>query len=136
MNLNNEYLAYLLSHIGEAGNRICFSKEETQAKIRLIAQMRKLGLDVYTDEAGNIYGLHYANNQNINTNESLKVVGVGSHIDSVPDGGNFDGLVGIVSGMAAIKAIKELKIELKENVAVMALACEESSVFRKSLLRQ
>ncbi len=85
MKENNEYISYLLSYIGEAGNRVAFSKEETQAKIRLIAEMKKLGLDVYTDEAGNIYGFIYANNE-VSNNETIKVIGIGSHIDSVPDG--------------------------------------------------
>lgn len=88
----NDYISYLLSYIGEAGNRIAFSKQEIQAKIRLIAEMRKLGLDVCTDEAGNIYGIFYANDTEKNS-DVIKVIGIGSHIDSVPNGGNFDGLV-------------------------------------------
>lgn len=133
MKENNEYISYLLSYIGEAGNRVAFSKEETQAKIRLIAEMKKLGLDVYTDEAGNIYGFLYANNEGSN-NETIKVIGIGSHIDSVPDGGNFDGLVGIISGLSVIKTINENDVKIKENIAIIALECEESSVFGKSCL--
>lgn len=129
----NEYISYLLSHIGETGNRVTFSKEETQAKARLIAEMRELGLDVRTDEAGNIYGIFCANNEAAN-GKTIKVIGIGSHIDSVPIGGNFDGLVGIISGMATIKMIKEKEIELKENIAIIAIECEESSVFGKSCL--
>lgn len=133
MGNNEEYISYLLDYIGEAGNRIAFSKEEIQAKIRLVSEMRKLELDVYTDNAGNIYGLYYADKQD-KKNKNLKITAIGSHIDSVPDGGNFDGLVGIISGMAAIKHIKDNNIELKESIAVIALECEESSVFGKSCL--
>lgn len=132
-NSKEEYISYLLNYIGEAGNRIAFSKEETQAKIRLVAEMRKLGLDVYTDGAGNIFGICYANEENKKLS-NINVMAIGSHIDSVPDGGNFDGLVGIISGMAAIKEIKENNIEIKENIVVLALECEESSVFGKSCL--
>ncbi len=131
MSENDEYISYLLSYIGETGNRVAFSKEETQAKIRLVNEMKKLGLDVYTDEAGNIYGLLYANNEK-NDSDSMDVIGIGSHIDSVPGGGNFDGLVGILSGLAAIKTVK--KEEIKENIAIIAFECEESSVFGKSCL--
>ncbi|MCL2383670.1 MAG: M20/M25/M40 family metallo-hydrolase [Oscillospiraceae bacterium] len=134
MEVDREYINYLLSYIGEAGNRIAFSSEETEAKIRLIEEMLKLNLDVRTDEAGNIYGIMYAKNEDKSNDTPLKVIGVGSHIDSVPSGGNYDGLVGITCGMAAVKSLQESNCELKENVAVMALACEESSVFGKSCL--
>lgn len=133
MEKNCEYISYLLSNIGEVGNRVAFSKEETQAKVRLIVEMRKLGLDVYTDEANNIYGLYYTEPEMAQKDE-ISVVAIGSHIDSVPNGGNFDGLVGIVSGMATIKSIKESGIKIKENIAIIALECEESSVFGKSCL--
>jgi len=134
VNGQEQYIEHLMSYIGKAGNRIAFTPEETEAKRRLVSEMKELGLDIYTDEAGNIFGINYANGTKPPKGVPLKVFGMGSHIDSVPNGGNFDGLVGIVSGMAAIKSIKEKGIRLSENIVVIAFESEESTVFGKSCL--
>ena len=134
LKVNEQYIKYLISHIGETGNRVAFSSAETQAKIRLIAEMKKLNMDVYTDEAGNIIGFFYSSNDAQQNGVDIPTIGIGSHIDSVPEGGNYDGLVGIVSGMAVVKAIKDQGIKINENIAVIAFECEESSVFGKGCL--
>ena len=134
LRVNEQYIKYLMNHIGETGNRVAFSSAETQAKIRLVAEMKKLDMDVYTDEAGNIIGFFYGGNNTPENGANITTIGTGSHIDSVPKGGNYDGLVGIVSGMAVIKAIKDQGIKINENIAIIAFECEESSVFGKGCL--
>ena len=71
------------------------------------------------DEAGNLIGLLKSNN------ETNKVVIVGSHIDTVPSGGRYDGTAGVVSGLCLIKHIKENNIELPFNLAIYDFLGEE-----------
>ena len=69
--------------------RIVFSKEFYEARSWLKNEYQKLGLIVSTDDAGNLIGLLKSK-----TNTE-KVVIIGSHIDTVPSGGRFDGMLGL-----------------------------------------
>ena len=65
--------------------------------------MKKAGLDVTIDYAGNIIGKRKGKNP------SLKPIAFGSHIDMVPDGGNYDGCVGSVGALEIIEVLNENK---------------------------
>src|SRR5256885_8964383 len=74
-------------------SRVAFSEADRQGREYVVGLMRAAGLDVSTDAAGNIVGRRGG------SDSTLKPLVMGSHIDSVPEGGNFDGDVGSLSAI-------------------------------------
>ena len=103
----------------EPFTRLVFSKEFYEARSWLKNEYDKLGLLASTDEAGNLIGTL---NSKIDTD---KIVIVGSHIDTVPSGGKFDGIAGVVAALCLIKHIKSNDIDLPFNLAVYDYLGEE-----------
>ena len=99
--------------------RLVFSKKFYEARSWLSEQFNLLGLSITTDEAGNLIGLLKSKK------DTNKVVIVGSHIDTVPSGGRYDGTAGVISGLCLIKHIKENNIELPFNLAIYDYLGEE-----------
>jgi N-carbamoyl-L-amino-acid hydrolase len=60
---------------------------------------------------------------------AAKPIMIGSHLDSVPQGGNYDGAAGVVAGLSAVSALKQAGIELDSNITVMGIRAEESAWF-------
>lgn len=102
--------------------RLGYSEKETQVLKYLEKVALGLGMNCSYDVAGNLWmtleGKH----------PQRPFLMVASHADSVPEGGNFDGLAGIVSGLCAAKAIKESGIQLDRNLNVVAFRCEEQGL--------
>ena len=82
----------------------------------------ELGFLIEIDEAANLIF-------SINDSKDEPYVLIGSHVDSVPGGGNFDGLAGVVAGFIILTEIKEKKIKTKFPIKVLALRGEESAWF-------
>ena len=99
--------------------RIVFSDKFYEARSWLKNQYQKLGLLVSTDDAGNLIGLLKSK---IDTH---KVVIIGSHIDTVPSGGRYDGIAGVVAALCVVKHINENNINLPFNLAVYDYLGEE-----------
>lgn len=116
-----------LSKIGpqEAGGvtRLSFSPEERAAKNLVAGFMKEAGLAVREDEVGNLIG------RKEGKNPEAPVVLVGSHLDSVPNGGNFDGPLGVLSGVEILQAMHEQGIETEHPVEVIAFTDEEGTRF-------
>ena len=74
-------------------SRVAFSEADLAGREYVKSLMREAGLDVRIDAAGNIIG------RRAGTDPTLPVIMTGSHIDSVPQGGNFDGDVGVIGAM-------------------------------------
>jgi beta-ureidopropionase / N-carbamoyl-L-amino-acid hydrolase len=87
-----------------------------------------MGLSEKIDAAGNLY-LTYAG-----LDPALPAWIVGSHLDSVPHGGNFDGAAGVIAGLAAVQALSAAAIRPRRPVTVMAIRAEESNWFPISYL--
>ena len=81
--------------------RLVFSEKFYEARSWLSEQFNLLGLSITTDEAGNLIGLLKSKK------DTNKVVIVGSHIDTVPSGGRYDGTAGVISGLCLIKHMKD-----------------------------
>ena len=78
-----------------------------QAACDVIAEAaRELDLEVSHDAAGNLYAVLPG------ADRSAPALAVGSHLDSVPRGGNYDGAAGIVAGLAAVSALRRLGVAL------------------------
>lgn len=109
--------------------RLAFSNEDKNAREFLINLMKDVGLKVRTDTVGNIY----AKFDDV-AESNLPAVSVGSHIDSVPKGGFYDGTLGVMAGLEVITAIKESGIKLKRPLELIVFVCEESSRFKMATL--
>lgn len=81
----------------------------------------KIGLEVTTDLAGNLYATLLGEDRSAPRWIS------GSHLDSVPHGGNFDGAAGAIAALVAIAALKDLGSRPQQDVVAMAIRAEESS---------
>lgn len=83
----------------------------------------ELGLSPATDFAGNLYVTLPGRNRN------HPAIMMGSHMDSVPHGGNYDGAAGVVAGMASLQRMRRLGVTPAMDVTVMAIRAEELSWF-------
>jgi beta-ureidopropionase / N-carbamoyl-L-amino-acid hydrolase len=86
------------------------------------------GLEVSTDAACNTYVTLPGSDR------GAAPIIIGSHLDSVAQGGNFDGAAGVVSGLAVIKACRRAAIKLQRDVRVMGIRAEESAWFGVSYI--
>jgi len=103
--------------------RIVFTEPEVQAREYVKSEMLNAGLKVREDAIGNIFATLEGENP------ELPVVWTGSHIDTVLNAGNFDGMAGVVAGIEALRVIKEAKAKVKRNIEVLVYTSEEPTRF-------
>ncbi|WP_255416534.1 Zn-dependent hydrolase [Halanaerobium sp. MA284_MarDTE_T2] len=109
-------------------SRLSFSSEYEQSLKYLISEMEKLDMGIYFDEIGNLFGKYSKNT------EKEESVMVGSHIDSVKNGGRFDGVVGVMGALEVIRTIDKNNIALKHPIELVAFVEEEGTTFGSTLL--
>ena len=109
--------------------RLAFSKEDLEARKFLINLIEKNGFKLKIDNVGNIFAIY-----DEGCEADAKPVCVGSHIDSVPNGGFYDGTLGVMAGLEALTAIKEAGIRLKRPLWLINFSCEESSRFKTATI--
>ncbi|OAJ74833.1 allantoate amidohydrolase [Brevibacillus sp. SKDU10] len=127
--LSKEIVQHLewLGHFGkepEGGiSRFLYSKEWLEAQKALEDWMNKEGFDFHFDEVGNLFGgLRGTKHQD-------ETILTGSHVDTVGNGGFYDGQYGIIAGLLAIKYLKEKYGNPLRNLQVVSMAEEEGSRF-------
>lgn len=108
--------------------RDTYGKGEQFAHELMATHARALGLTVWHDHLCNTYMVWPGKNRD------LPCVLIGSHLDSVHAGGNFDGAAGVVAGLVAIDMLKAQDIELERDVVVMGIRAEESMWFQHSYI--
>lgn len=99
--------------------RILFTKPELENRKYVKNEFEKLGLVVEEDAIGNIFATYKG------MDSSLAPIWTGSHIDTVPNAGNYDGMAGVICAMAAIKALKEADIRPKRDIKIVVYTSEE-----------
>ena len=109
--------------------RLAFSKDDLEARKFLINLIEKNGFKLKIDNVGNIYAIY-----DDGCEADAKPVCVGSHIDSVPNGGFYDGTLGVMAGLEALSSIKEAGIKLKRPLWLINFSCEESSRFKTATI--
>ena len=122
----------LLSEIADIGtdpvrggySRPVFSAPEQQLNQWFINKATSLGLEVEQDRNGIFWAWW-----DTPSKERTNAIGTGSHLDSVPGGGNFDGPLGVVSALSAVAALKNEGFEPARPIAVMVFPEEEGSRF-------
>ena len=108
---------------GKGITRFTFSEPYMQARAYISEELRKTGARVSTAVAGNLYGRLEGSTRG---NPSVMT---GSHIDSVLQGGRFDGTAGVVAGMEVARVFVEEKIPHRHPIDVVVFAEEEGSRF-------
>src|SRR5438093_7717234 len=116
--------------IGSRGavTRLVFSIKELRSRQLLIHMMRQAGLKIHIDAIGNIFGRWEG------TDPSAPAVLAGSHLDTVIHGGKYDGPVGVIGALEAVRTISENKIPVRSPIEVVCFVGEESSRFGFSTL--
>lgn len=128
MKINEERLLNSIIEIGEIGkmynsgiSRIAFSEEYFVALKELKNLMKKRNLKVRIDDVGNIFG------RRSGKDESLPVIMVGSHLDTVKNGGLFDGNLGIMAALECISLLNDNNILTDHPIEVVGFNAEEGS---------
>jgi len=103
-------------------SRVGFSAADIQGRDYIMGQMRELGLRVNIDQVGNIIGRRSGSNNNLGT------IAFGSHIDSVPFGGNYDGDVGVVAALECIELLNANNIVTQHPLEVIVFSDEEGGL--------
>jgi N-carbamoyl-L-amino-acid hydrolase len=129
LTINAERFQYdfeALSQIGATGddgvNRPCWSAAHLETQTWWLARAAEAGLEVRRDSAGNCSALLRSETA------GAKTLLLGSHTDSVPNGGRFDGALGVLAALEAARSIKDADLHLPVNVEVMDFADEEGTL--------
>jgi N-carbamoyl-L-amino-acid hydrolase len=103
-------------------NRVAFSDADLEGRAYIISLMQVSGLEVSVDFAGNIIG------KRAGKDRFLKPIAFGSHIDMVPNGGNYDGCAGSLAAIEVIRVLNEAGIETQHPLEVFIFSNEEGGV--------
>ncbi|WP_223690522.1 Zn-dependent hydrolase [Leifsonia poae] len=114
-----------LSDPGPGVTRLAYSALEREAHRLFISEMSALGLTVHTDAAGNTI----AELAGDDPATPVPAIGTGSHLDSVPQGGRFDGIAGVVAAMEVAQVMVEGGIAHQRPWRFVAFAAEEGARF-------
>ena len=108
-------------------SRTAYSDADVAGRAYVMAQMRTAGLQPRVDPAGNIFA------RRAGRSPQLPPILFGSHIDSVPNGGNFDGDLGSLSALGAIEALDAAGARTRHPLEMVVWAHEESYAFGRGL---
>src|SRR6185312_3247828 len=121
----NEHLA-ALAQFGKnpqgGVSRVAYSEADRQGREYVLGRMRAANLDVSVDAAGNLVG------RRAGSDSSLKPILFGSHIDSVPEGGNYDGDVGSLGAIEVAQTLAENNLTTRHPLEVVIFQNEEGGL--------
>ncbi len=130
--MNKQWVSNVLETLSTIGrtqsggsSRLAFSAADLEARRYFTGLMKEAGLAVREDAFGNIIGRLEG------TDSAAPAIGTGSHIDTVPEGGHFDGMVGSTASLAALMRLKE-RGPLRHPLELIIFQMEESSRFSLS----
>jgi beta-ureidopropionase / N-carbamoyl-L-amino-acid hydrolase len=134
VHVDGERLKGLLLGLAEFGKnpeggvtRVAFSREDQAARDWLIERMKEAGLEVRVDPAANIHGRRPGGDA------SRPVILFGSHIDSVPKGGNFDGDVGSMGALEVMRTLKDERAATRHPFEMVVWSNEEGVHYGKGV---
>jgi ureidoglycolate amidohydrolase len=123
LNSEIESLAAISDAEPPAVTRIVFTPTDLKARAWMIAHCEEAGLAVRQDAIGNIFARWNG------ADPAAPAVGTGSHIDAIPNAGKFDGVVGVLGGLAAIRALQRSGFRPKDSIELLVFATEEPTRF-------
>ncbi|MGE8081656.1 Zn-dependent hydrolase [Peribacillus loiseleuriae] len=120
-----EYAGYGKSDQGGV-TRPSFSQADYEVRERFIKELENMGLEVTIDGAANIWGRLKG------TGEKHGSLVIGSHLDSVPNGGKYDGPLGVLMAKEIIETLLENNVTLDHDLEIVSFTAEESNDFNLS----
>ncbi|MBX3170485.1 MAG: Zn-dependent hydrolase [Candidatus Eremiobacteraeota bacterium] len=138
--INSDRLYASLEQLGQIGRyqdeetglqgvcRLALSAEDGEGRRLVVGWMKELGLEVRVDRIGNVYA------RRAGRRSDLKPVMLGSHIDSVPTAGRFDGCLGVLGALEIVRTLNEQKIETLRPIEVAFFTDEEGCRFGTDML--
>ena len=120
---NLDALKAFTSTPGNGCTRLPFTKEARDAVEYLKTIMTEAGLEVFEDVAGNVFGIMKGED------ETLPCVMMGSHYDSVKNGGDYDGIAGVICAIEVARQLKDAGFAPKRNFVVVGFCDEEGMRF-------
>lgn len=125
-----ETMAGFTSTPGDGVTRLSFSEEDRRARDYIKGEMERAGLVVYEDAAGTIFGRREGSKKKGKKAASIMI---GSHFDSVPHGGAFDGTAGVVAAIEIARVMNEKGTVTEHPVEFVAFIEEEGGRFGSGL---
>ena len=129
MKINGERLMDQMFYLGTIGfeegkgmNRMSYSPDFVKGTEYVKCLMKEVGLSVTTDAVGNVFGTMAG------TDPTAKIIAFGSHLDSVPGGGIYDGPVGVLSAVEAIRTMRDHGYVPRHPLQVISFIEEEGNV--------
>ena len=113
---------------GKGGiTRLSLSEEAIAARTEFVKRMEAIGATVTTDDMANMYAT-------ISGTEDLPAIFSGSHMDSVRQGGNYDGILGVLTAMEVAETIVKEKIPHRHPITVIVWTNEEGARFEPAMM--
>ncbi len=106
-----------------AVTRIVYSKEDIAAREYLTGKFEEAGLAVRVDGVGNTFARWTGHDP------SRRPIATGSHVDAIPNAGKYDGVVGVLGALEAIRALKDSGFEPAASLEILLFTAEEPTLF-------
>jgi N-carbamoyl-L-amino-acid hydrolase len=103
--------------------RVVFTEADMRARAWLAERCQATGLELRQDAVGNTFARWQG------SNATAPAVGTGSHIDAIPNAGKYDGVVGVLGGLEAIRALKSAGFQPKSSLELLLFTSEEPTRF-------
>lgn len=127
--LENKIVTF--SKFGDAGHggitRFSLSEAALQARAEFCKRMKAAGAEIKTDDMANIYAT-------LKGSEDLPGIVIASHLDSVRNGGNYDGVLGVLTAMEVLETISTKKIPHRHPITAMVWTNEEGSLYPPAMM--
>lgn len=134
MRIDRRRLEQTIDELGRVGatergglTRLALTDEDRQGRDLLVTWMRQAGLRVTVDQMGNIFGERAGQ-------PGLSPVMMGSHVDSVPTGGKYDGQLGVLCALEAIRTLDEQRVRTRHPVTLVIFTNEEGARFQPAMI--
>jgi beta-ureidopropionase / N-carbamoyl-L-amino-acid hydrolase len=134
MKIDRARLARTIEKLGGIGatergglTRLALSDEDRRGRDLMVGWMRQAGLRVTVDQMGNIFGERAGE-------PGRPPVMMGSHVDSVPTGGKYDGQLGVLCALEAIRALNDAGVRTRHPVTLVIFTNEEGARFQPAMI--
>ena len=119
---------YRYGELGDGSHsRLAFSEEDRKGREVFARRFRSLGIEPFADPAGNMIA-------RLEGREPLPAIVVGSHLDTVPNGGKYDGALGCVAGLEVVETLLASRTKLRHPLEVVVFADEEGARFGSGMI--
>jgi len=134
MKIDRKRLEHTIEELGRIGatergglTRLALSDEDKRGRDLMVRWMREAGLRVTVDQMGNIFGERPGA-------PGHAPVMMGSHVDSVPTGGKYDGQLGVLCALEAIRVLNDQRVRTRHPVTLVIFTNEEGARFQPAMI--